>query len=526
MIFRSTLICIMCSLPLTAMFATSSWAGCPGTWIEGRNCVCPDGSSATTSDLTNWHCPRSSGPSRAAPAKITIPNDLSAKNTRKALKDEADAEKKLAEAEEAERRTRKMLDAGKGSKEAAEKVLSDANKKVAALQKKVDATDDPAKKIELLKEQLAIKKSMLPVVRGRDQMGRSVSNYENKLRTAEHTTARARAKLAQAKQARIAAVTKRSPSSSFRSQSSTAKSVRNPEREVVAVKKDIAKANSSTKRAVDSARDKWQASQRKTLDLAAKWGQAAKDGDTAKATALYADLQKAQATNKRYEAQFREVESSSADTASLPKKLSTAQQKVTALEQNKQATPRATPAPQAKSKASPATTTTPKYSLTGKQQPGLQTKVAEEPNQIPTTKFTWVNGNRKPDWKTATVAQREEYLAKVNKQLQEGQKESERLDRKVKNYDRAIAGVKVGRAAIVGCLAGPGGCAAGATTGIAVDAGTHTLKSWATKVDGEKAGHAVDFGAIGLHAAAGDLPGAWDGIVMKGMDVYYNGFNY
>jgi len=335
MIFRSTLICIMYSLPLTAMFATSSWAGCPGTWIPGRNCVCPDGSSATTSDLTNWHCPRSSRPRRAAPPKSTIPNDRSAKNARKANQEEADAEKKLAEAEKAERRTRRMLNEAKETKDLAEKTLSDANKKVAALQKRVDATNDPAKKIEVLKEQLAIKKSMLPVVRGRDQMGRSISNYENKLRNAEQTTARARAGLAQARQARIAAVTKRSPSSSFPSRSSMAKPVRNTEREVAVIKKDIAKAKSSTKRTVDNARDKWRESQRKTLDLAEKWGQAVKDGDTAKATALYADLQKAQATNKRYASKVKELESTPVDSAKqakLLKRLNTAEQKLAKLQ--------------------------------------------------------------------------------------------------------------------------------------------------------------------------------------------------
>lgn len=541
MIFRGPLL-IACSLAFMATCATKSWSfNCEGRTVRGASgglsCYCRNGSPAQTSDLVNFYCPQDRRPSRATPPPSTIPKDRSAKNARKANQDEAKAERRLAEAEKAERRTRRMLNEAKETKALAEKTLRDANKKVAALQKKVDATNDPAKKIGLLKEQLAIKKSMLPVVRGRDRMGRSISNYENKLRSAERTIARARAGLAQARQARVAAVTRRSPSSSFRSQSSKVKPVRNVEREVVTINKDTATAHPSNKRGIISARDKWRASQRKTLDLAAKWERAVKDGDTAKANALYADLQKAQATNKRYEGQFRKAKSSPANTDGLPRKVSPAQQRVTALEKNKQATPPATLAPKAAS-----ATATPRQSANGKEPSNPQTEVAEKPNQVPTTKFTIDQyGLRRPDWETATSTQKAAYtrafeeqkakaLAAIN---EKDAQEHKQWQQETNRYNALIAGVRAGRDVGVGCLigavAGPAGCVAGAKTSAATGLAGYVVSDVARKVGGEGAGHAVDLGIIGLNAATGKPAGlmsAWDGIVMKGMDVYYNGFNY
>ncbi len=221
--FRMLPTCLICSIPLMVMPAsTTSAAGCPGQWIPGKNCVCPDGSEATTQDLQNWYCPNASQPrNRATPTHAKAPSDRSAEKARRAVRDEAGAEKELAAAQKTEQRSRKMLDDAKQAQEAAKKTLSDANKKLDALQKQADATSDPQSKLKILQQQLQVKKAMLPVISGRDQMRASVSNLQDKLKTAEQATANARARLAQATQARVAAVAERSPATQLAAQSAS-----------------------------------------------------------------------------------------------------------------------------------------------------------------------------------------------------------------------------------------------------------------------------------------------------------------
>ncbi len=80
-----------------------------------------------------------------------------------------------------------MLKDARAVEKLAERRLDKANKQVAALAAKAQATNDLEEKLSLVTKQLEIKKAMLPVVRQREQIRETITNLRIKLRQASQT---------------------------------------------------------------------------------------------------------------------------------------------------------------------------------------------------------------------------------------------------------------------------------------------------------------------------------------------------
>ena len=168
------------------MFATSSWGfNCQGRVVNeggGLSCYCADGSPAKTRDLVNFYCPQ-------APKKAPK-RDCESHHTNQ----NADRQK-LAGAERETARLQSMLDRGTRAHNVAVKNLAVANRKADDLQRRANLEQDIQTKVSLLKEQLAIKKSALSVIRQRDKLQNTIDNLRSRLNRAKAQARAARRKV-------------------------------------------------------------------------------------------------------------------------------------------------------------------------------------------------------------------------------------------------------------------------------------------------------------------------------------------
>ena len=199
---RIGLFCLVSApLILATQVAAQLVPDCPGRWVSsgggGDNCVCPNGVEADAYESggqLKFKCPtpppiNDRFQARPAPSSPKRPTGPSYRDIAAASEKKANAQKQLATAKKKEKRLRAKLKDAERALNSAETILEHFEKKSRELQEKADATNDPQKKLSLLKRRLKLVTSMKDVVRQRDKLKKMISSLQGQHRQADHKTA-------------------------------------------------------------------------------------------------------------------------------------------------------------------------------------------------------------------------------------------------------------------------------------------------------------------------------------------------